>query len=83
MFRIHRILLIIGAAGALHGQITQLDLHFQSRDIDFSTSNATKPFKSRRPPGEALINYSYRFLISIVPLEDRFPHSQATAPLTT
>jgi hypothetical protein len=46
MFRIHRILLIIGAAGALHGQITQLDLHFQSRDIDFSTSNATKPFKS-------------------------------------
>jgi len=46
MCRIHRILLLAVVAGALHGQITQLDLHFQSRDIDFSTANATKPFKS-------------------------------------
>jgi hypothetical protein len=46
MYRIHRILLLAVVAGALHGQITQLDLHFQSRDIDFSTANATKPFKS-------------------------------------
>jgi hypothetical protein len=46
MFRIHRILLGVVAAGALHGQITQLDLHFQSRDIDFSTANSTTPFKS-------------------------------------
>jgi hypothetical protein len=46
MYRIHRILLLAIVAGALHGQITQLDLHFQSRDIDFSIANATKPFKS-------------------------------------
>ncbi len=45
MFRF-QILLIAFAAGVLHGQITQLDLHFQSRDVDFSTANATKPFKS-------------------------------------
>ncbi len=46
MFRFQQILLIIVAAGALHGQITQLDLHFQSRDVDFSTANSTTPFKS-------------------------------------
>src|SRR5580704_16702130 len=46
MCRIHRILLVACAAGALHGQITQLDLHFQSRDVDFSTANSTTPFKS-------------------------------------
>ncbi len=46
MFRIQQLLLMIAAAGVLHGQITQLDLHFQSRDVDFSTANATKPFKS-------------------------------------
>jgi len=46
MFRSHLILLIAGAASALHGQITQLDLHFQSRDVDFSTANSTAPFKS-------------------------------------
>src|SRR4029077_2268631 len=46
MFRIHQILLAVAAAGALNGQITQLDLHFQSRDVDFSSANATKPFKS-------------------------------------
>jgi hypothetical protein len=46
MFRIHQILLLGLAAGVLHGQVTQLDLHFQSRDVDFSTATATKPFKS-------------------------------------
>jgi hypothetical protein len=46
MFRIHQILLLGFAAGVLHGQTTQLDLRFQSRDVDFSTANATKPFKS-------------------------------------
>ena len=46
MFRIQKILLVLVAAGVLHGQTTQLDLHFQSRDVDFSTANATKPFKS-------------------------------------
>jgi hypothetical protein len=46
MFRFQQILWIIGAAGALNAQITQLDLHFQSRDVDFSTANSTTPFKS-------------------------------------
>jgi len=46
MFRFRRILLMVGAAAALHGQITQLELHFQSRDVDFSTANSTAPFKS-------------------------------------
>jgi len=46
MFRIHQILLTVVAAGVLNGQITQLDLHFQSKDVDFTTANATKPFKS-------------------------------------
>jgi hypothetical protein len=46
MCRIHRILLLSAAASALHGQITQLDLNFQSRDVDFSNANSTAPFKS-------------------------------------
>jgi hypothetical protein len=46
MCPINRILLFLLAAGLLDGQITQLDLHFQSKDVDFSTANATKPFKS-------------------------------------
>jgi len=46
MVRFHKILLLAFAGGVLHGQVTQLDLHFQSRDIDFSAANATKPFKS-------------------------------------
>ena len=46
MFRFKQTLLLIGAAGALNAQITQLDLHFQSRDVDFSTANSTAPFKS-------------------------------------
>ena len=46
MFGFHRFLFVAFATGALHAQITQLDLHFQSRDVDFSSANATKPFKS-------------------------------------
>jgi len=46
MVRIHQILLAAVTSGALYGQITQLDLHFQSRDVDFSAATATKPFKS-------------------------------------
>ena len=46
MFRIHRMLFAAIAAVGLHGQITQLDLHYQGKDVDFSTANATKPFKS-------------------------------------
>jgi hypothetical protein len=46
MHRAHRFLWIPFCAGLLNGQITQLDLHFQSRDVDFSTAAATKPFKS-------------------------------------
>ena len=45
MLRIYRILWVAAALGLLHGQ-TQLDLHFQSKDIDFSTANATRPFKA-------------------------------------
>jgi hypothetical protein len=44
---IHRILPIaMFGVGALHGQLTQLDLRLQSRDVDFSGASATKPFKS-------------------------------------
>src|SRR5579862_7565756 len=44
---IFRMLLFVGlAGGALYGQLTQLDLRMQSRDVDFSGSSATKPFKS-------------------------------------
>ncbi len=32
--------------GALYGQLTQVDLRLQSRDVDFSAASATKPFKS-------------------------------------
>src|SRR6202044_1626711 len=39
-------LLIALFAGALYGQLTQLDLRLQSRDVDFSGASATKPFKS-------------------------------------
>ena len=47
MFRIQKILLVLVAAGVLHGQTTQLDLHFQSRDVDFSTANATQTLQVR------------------------------------
>jgi hypothetical protein len=33
-------------AGTLYGQLTQVDLRLQSRDVDFSAATATKPFKS-------------------------------------
>jgi hypothetical protein len=46
MFRIQKVLLVLVAVGTLHAQTTQLDLRYQSRDVDFSTANATKPFKS-------------------------------------
>jgi hypothetical protein len=38
-------LAILGAAGTLYAQLTQLDLRMQSRDVDFSGATATKPFK--------------------------------------
>ena len=40
------LLLLLGGVGALYGQLTQLDLRLQSRDVDFSAASATKPFKS-------------------------------------
>jgi hypothetical protein len=43
---IRKLLPIAMFAGALYGQITQLDLRLQSRDVDFSGASATKPFKS-------------------------------------
>jgi hypothetical protein len=39
-------LLIAMFAGALYGQLTQVDLRMQSRDVDFSGASATKPFRS-------------------------------------
>lgn len=39
-------LLIAIFAGTLYGQLTQVDLRLQSRDVDFSGASATKPFKS-------------------------------------
>jgi len=43
-----RILLLamLGGAGALFGQLTQIDLRQQSRNVDFSGAGATKPFRS-------------------------------------
>lgn len=44
-----RILLILaafGGASALPGQLTQIDLRLQSRNVDFSAASATKPFRS-------------------------------------
>jgi hypothetical protein len=40
------VLVMLGGAGALYGQLTQVDLRLQSRDVDFSGATATKPFKS-------------------------------------
>src|SRR5713226_4547435 len=45
MHRIHRSLLVGFCAGMLYGQ-TQVDLRTQSKSIDFSGANATRPFKS-------------------------------------
>lgn len=39
-------LLIAIFAGALYGQLTQVDLRLQSRDVDFSGASATKPFRA-------------------------------------
>ncbi len=44
--RICRILPIAMFASVVYGQLTQLDLRMQSRDVDFSGASATKPFKS-------------------------------------
>lgn len=42
-----RTLLFVTLGGcALYGQLTQLDLRVQSRDVDFTGSSATKPFKA-------------------------------------
>jgi len=43
MFRI-AVLAVFG--GTLYGQLTQLDLRLQSRDVDFSAASSTKPLKS-------------------------------------
>lgn len=41
-----RIALLAAFGGGLYGQLTQLDLRMQSRDVDFSGASATKPLKS-------------------------------------
>jgi hypothetical protein len=46
MTPIHRVLLALLCGGALQAQITQIDLRLQSKDVDFSAANLTKPFKS-------------------------------------
>ena len=46
MPKIRILLLVMLGGGAIYGQVTQLDLRMQSRDVDFSGSSATKPFKS-------------------------------------
>ena len=43
---IFRIALLAVFGGVLYGQLTQLDLRLQSRDVDFSAASATKPLKS-------------------------------------
>jgi hypothetical protein len=39
-------LLIAAFAGGLYGQLTQVDLRLQARDVDFTGASATKPFKT-------------------------------------
>jgi hypothetical protein len=39
------LLAMFGSAGLLYGQLTQVDLRMQSRDVDFSAASATKPFR--------------------------------------
>ena len=46
MPKIRILLLVMLGSAALYSQVTQLDLRMQSRDVDFSGSSATKPFKS-------------------------------------
>jgi hypothetical protein len=43
---ISRILPLAMFASSVYGQLTQLDLRLQTRDVDFSGASATKPFKS-------------------------------------
>jgi hypothetical protein len=43
---ISRVLAVAMFGGVLYGQLTQVDLRLQSRDVDFSGASATKPFKS-------------------------------------
>src|SRR5579864_3116309 len=45
MHRIHRNLLFAFCTGMLYGQ-TQVDLRTQSKSVDFSAANTTKPVKS-------------------------------------
>lgn len=40
------LLAVVAGTGGLYGQLTQLDLRLQSRDVDFSAASSTKPFKS-------------------------------------
>lgn len=40
------LLAALTGAGALYGQLTQIDLRLQSRNVDFSAASATKPFRS-------------------------------------
>jgi hypothetical protein len=42
----HRILVAALCAGKLFSQTTQIDLRLQSKNIDFTAANATKPFKT-------------------------------------
>ena len=46
MHLMHRLLFALLYCGSLHGQLTQIDLRLQSRDVDFSAATTTKPFKS-------------------------------------
>ena len=46
MFRISWFVLVALHAATLYGQITQVDLRYQSKNVDFSGAGATKPFKS-------------------------------------
>lgn len=46
MHRLLRILLTIVCSAPLFSQPTQIDLRLQSRNVDFSGANATKPFKA-------------------------------------
>src|ERR1700728_1166155 len=43
--RILLLLATLGGAGALFGQLTQIDLRLQARDVDFSGANSTKPLQ--------------------------------------
>jgi hypothetical protein len=46
MNRLDGILLMLVCSGSIFSQPTQIDLRLQSKNIDFSNANATKPFKA-------------------------------------